>query len=155
MSRRMVWRIVEERFAGEAYSGEGARLYGGRFNSVGVPVVYTAGTYSLAILETLVRMNKQWRLSAYYAVPSSFDAGLVEHVEAGTLPENWKAYPEPEETRHLGDDWAASRRSLVLSVPSVVVSKERNYLLNPRHRDFGGEVTIGEPERVAFDARLF
>ena len=155
MSRRMVWRIVEERFAEDAYSGEGARLYGGRWGSVGVPIVYTAGSYSLALLETLVRMNKRRRLSTYYAVPATFNDGLVERLEEEALPENWKAYPEPEGTRRLGDGWVASGRSVALSVPSVVVPKERNYLLNPRHPGFEGEVAVGEPERVIFDARLF
>ena len=154
VSQRAVWRIVEERFAGEAYSGEGARLYGGRWGSAGVPVAYAAGSYSLALLETLVRMNKRRRLSTYYAVPATFDDELVEGLEEEALPENWKAYPEPEETRRLGDDWVASGRSLALSVPSVVVPRERNYLLNPRHPDFGGGVAVGEPERVVFDARL-
>ena len=41
----MVWRIVTARYAGTAFSGEGARLYGGRWNPMGVPMVYTASTH--------------------------------------------------------------------------------------------------------------
>src|SRR5712691_10095911 len=50
-----VWRLVTARFAKSAFSGEGARLYGGRWNRKGVPLVYTAGTQSLAMLEMLVQ----------------------------------------------------------------------------------------------------
>ena len=51
----VLWRLVTPRFARTAFSGEGARLYGGRWNRKGVPMVYTAGSLSLAVLEMLVQ----------------------------------------------------------------------------------------------------
>ncbi|MBC8006624.1 MAG: RES domain-containing protein, partial [Prolixibacteraceae bacterium] len=45
------------RYAGTAFSGEGARLYGGRWNRKGVPMVYTAGSQSLAMLKCLCKMS--------------------------------------------------------------------------------------------------
>ena len=50
-----VWRLVTARFAKSAFSGEGARLYGGRWNRKGVLLVYAAGNQSLAMLEMLVQ----------------------------------------------------------------------------------------------------
>jgi len=50
-----VWRLVTARFADTAFSGDGARLYGGRWNRKGVPLVYAAGSQSLAMLEMLVQ----------------------------------------------------------------------------------------------------
>lgn len=55
--KRRAWRIVKEKHAATAFSGEGARLYGGRWNSVGTSLVYTSGTKALAALESLVHLN--------------------------------------------------------------------------------------------------
>ena len=40
MAPVVAWRLVRQRHAATAFSGEGARIFEGRWNSAGVPVVY-------------------------------------------------------------------------------------------------------------------
>ena len=151
--RRHAWRIVKERHAGTAFSGEGAYRYGGRWNSAGVRVVYTSGTKSLAALETLVHLNPP--VAFHYKVfRVEFEVGLIEKVPAATLPIGWSDEPPPPATQAIGDLWVRQARSAVLELPSVIIPGESNCLLNPLHRDFP-QIKIGQPERFAFDPRLF
>jgi RES domain-containing protein len=147
------WRIVKTRFASSAFDGEGARKFGGRFNSVGVPVVYTAGSRSLAILEMLVHTGDGNVLSSYSLCSVEFEAALVEKLEPANLPANWQDDPPPPEALALGDDWVSSSRSAVLQVPSAIVPDENNYLINPNHPDFP-RLKIGTPEPISLDKRL-
>jgi RES domain-containing protein len=147
------WRITKAARAAKAFDGEGARLHGGRWNSPGTPMVYTAESRSLAALEMLVHLQSSRLLASYVAIPATFDDRLVEIVEPATLPSRWSAYPPPVALRELGDRWVAASRSVVLQVPSAVVATERLFLFNPRHADFG-RVTIGAAARFEFDRRL-
>ncbi len=147
------WRIVHKRFAAEAFSGEGARLYGGRWNPPGVGMVYTAGSRSLALLEILVHLGRSRLFADYVLIPVQFDAALVTPVEEFGLPAEWDREPPPAATQTLGGQWLAAGERPILSVPSVVVPEERNYLLNPAHRSFG-QIQIGKPTPCRIDRRL-
>ena len=144
------WRIVKAKHAATAFTGEGARLYGGRWNSAGVSLVYTSGSKALAALESLVHLNPPV-LFTYAAIPVEFDEALVE--KAAALPPGWRDSPAPPATRALGDLWAQEARSAVLELPSVIIPGECNYLLNPAHPGFQ-KIIIGRPEPFAFDPRL-
>jgi RES domain-containing protein len=146
------WRVVKKRFAETAFDGEGARRFGGRWNSAGHAMVYTAGTTSLAVLEILVHSDAG--LLPYYAtIPVSFGSDVVDVVEPDLLPAGWRTHPSPFALKKIGDDWIDSKRSCVLRVPSAVVPHEWNYLLNPAHPDFAS-VEIGEPIALETDVRL-
>ncbi len=147
------WRIVKSRHASTAFDAEGARLYGGRWNSPGTRMVYTSSTISLAVLEILVHLQETSLLSSYSLISASFDDAFVERLDHSVLPDGWRAYPAPSELQRIGDEWVRSQRSAVLEVPSVIVERESNYLLNPAHPDFSS-VVIGEPEPFTFDVRL-
>jgi RES domain-containing protein len=131
------WRITKQRRARTAFSGEGARLYGGRWNSLGVPVVYVAESQSLAVLEVLVHLDAPALLDKYVFLETDFDASLVIDLDRSSLPKNWQFDPIPEAIQAIGDRWVLSGDSAVLRVPSVLVPMESNFLLNPRHLDFG------------------
>jgi len=146
------WRIVKEKHSATAFSGEGAARTGGRWNSRGVPVVYTSYTKSLAALESLVHLNPPV-LFTYAAIRIQVDNELIEVLPAKALPPDWQTEPPPPSTKAIGDAWAREARSAVLAVPSVIVSGEPNYLLNPAHPDFK-KISIGKPEPFAFDPRL-
>ena len=124
------WRIVKEKHAATAFSGKGAADSGGRWNSRGVPVVYTSNTKSLAALETLVHLNPPVPFK-YVAIRIQFDDALVEIVRAKALPPDWQTEPPPPSTKAMGDAWARAARSAVLALPSVIIPGELNYLLNP------------------------
>ena len=134
----IAWRLVDAKFADDVFSGEGARLFGGRWNKKGHRVVYTAGTISLATLELVVTTPRAQRLRDYVVSSCAFPRELVEEVDEARLPENWRDYPPPPELKEIGTDWLLSGSSAVLSVPSAVIPilTERNYLLNPEHPDF-------------------
>jgi RES domain-containing protein len=146
------WRIVKAKHARSAFTGDGAAKVGGRWNSRGMPVVYASSTQSLAALESLVHLNPPV-LFRYVAFCIRFDEDLLEVVPRKSLPESWSVHPPGLASKHIGDRWVRSARSAVLSVPSTIIAREANYLLNPAHPDFG-KITIRPPEPFAFDPRL-
>lgn len=145
------WRIVKARRLPTAFTGEGAAKTGGRWNSRGVPVVYTSATRALAALETLVHLNPPIAFD-YRIIHVEFDTKLVERITS-RLPSNWRQSPPPRSTQKLGDAWVRAGKSAVLAVPSIIIPDETNYLLNPAHGDFS-KIRIGKPVAFAFDARL-
>ena len=126
-------------------------MYGGRWTSIGIAVVYTAENAALATLEVLANLRRMTRLRAYVIIRCDFDEQLVTAVD--DLPPNWREYPAPPELQKIGDDWVRSGRSAVLRVPSVIVPGESNYLLNPAHPKFK-KIVIAKPERFELDTRL-
>jgi len=147
------WRIVKAKLAATAFDGEGARRFGGRWNSKGTAMVYTAGSQALAVLELLVHLEDSDLLKHYRLIPVTFDEAMVKALGPGSLPGNWKRRPTPASVRALGDAWIAAGESVVLRVPSVVVPGESNYLLNPLHPGFA-KLVIGKPQPYRFDPRL-
>lgn len=146
------WRIVREDHRSAAFDGEGAWLFGGRWNSRGTRMVYTSITLSLAALETLVHLNPPVAFK-YVAIPIEFDEAIVETVAAMDLPADWNEEPPPPSTAEIGDRWVRESRSAVLKLPSAIISAELNYLLNPGHSDFK-RIRIGKPMPFSFDPRL-
>ena len=145
------YRLVKTKWAASAFDGEGARRAGGRWNSVGTPMVYTAESRSLAALEVLVNLEGPPR--GYSVIRCSFPDRLVETIAPAKLPPEWRQSPAPPALAALGDAWVARVSSVVLAVPSAVTPEELNYLLNPRHREFD-QVTIDPPEPYLYDERL-
>lgn len=149
---KLAYRIVREKFSAAAFTGEGAALTGGRWNSRGIRMVYTSASASLAALETLVHLNPAMSFT-YQLFIIGFDESLLEIVPSADLPPDWREQPPPPSTRQIGDAWIKSARGAVLQVPSVIIPGESNYLLNPSHRDFPS-IHIGKPQPFPFDARL-
>lgn len=148
-----VWRIVKHQHAENAFDGEGARRTGGRWNSMGVGMVYTAESASLALLEVLVHVGTASLLPAYSLATAEVDDRLIERLTEHELPSDWRTSPPPAALQLLGDAWVAGGRSAVLAVPSVVVPWEMNYLLNPEHPGFAA-VDVQPPRRFDLDERL-
>ncbi|NMF87653.1 RES family NAD+ phosphorylase [Aromatoleum petrolei] len=147
-----VWRLVTARFAESAFSGEGARLYGGRWNRKGIAMVYTAATQSLAMLEMLVQ-DEPLR-ARYVVIPARIPSGLhIDRIAADTLPDDWRTPAAREQLQDMGSDWAKGGSAAVLAVPSVVIPSETNYLLNPLH-PFFAKIAIGEAQEFVTDLRL-
>jgi RES domain-containing protein len=147
------WRITKRRHVKTAFTGSGARKYGGRWNSPGTSIVYTSETQSLAVLEMLVHLEQPDLLQRYVLIGITIDAALIETLDNSRLPRNWRSAPPSIALRRLGDEWAASQSTVALRVPSVLVPSESNFLLNPAHPDFH-KLAIGEPTAFAFDERL-
>ena len=146
------WRIVREGLGSTAFDGEGARLFGGRWNSRGTRMIYTSATLSLAALETLVHLNPPVAFK-YVAIPIDFDEALVATVDAMDLPPDWNEEPPPPSAAEIGDRWVKESRSAVLELPGVIIPAEFNCLINPAHSDFK-RIHIGQPLPFSFDPRL-
>lgn len=149
---RTVWRITTARFSQTAFTGEGARLYGGRWNPKGWELVYTAESQSLALLELIVQDTP---LRAHYVlIPAQLPADLPEtRIDVDQLPDDWRTIGAREELQARGLAWLEGGRTAVLNVPSAVVPADRNYLLNPRHPDFA-RIVIADPQSLHTDIRL-
>ncbi|HEX8297353.1 MAG TPA: RES family NAD+ phosphorylase [Chthoniobacteraceae bacterium] len=146
------WRIVREARETDAFTGEGARQFGGRWNSAGRAMVYTSEHSSLAALEILVHLTPRpdWRFKVFRV---QFGEDLVEHIGLEVLAGDWRISPPPASTREIGDRWIREQRSAVLAVPSAIVPVETSYLLNPAHPDFF-RIRIDPSQDFAFDPRL-
>lgn len=136
MSAVKLYRLVNRKWASQAFDGEGARLYGGRWNSKGKVCVYTAGSEALAILEILVHLNNRAALAQYRLFQLTIKNDDVLSVSLKNLPSHWQLQPASADTAQIGDNWLAQQASLALSVPSVIAPREQNILLNPLHPGF-------------------
>jgi len=149
-----VFRLMRKRF-GKELSGRGSALFGARWNSVGVELVYTAANRALAMAEVAVHFT--WgTLPRDFEMLTIFvpDNLAVVALKVEELPVDWQEFPYPETTQKFGDRFVAEDRACVLKIPSVVVAGEFNYLLNPNHDDFCA-VEIIQRMPFPFDQRLF
>jgi RES domain-containing protein len=147
------WRITKAKHAAAAFSGMGAKAFGGWWNSPGNAVVYCAGSTSLAILEMLVHLEASELMRRYVSFEVTFEESLVTAIHIADLPKNWRQSPIPASVQAAGDQWVANGNSAVLRVPSALVPNEWNYLLNPAHPDFA-KIAIGPKQPLRFDPRL-
>ena len=153
MAEVIGWRIVKEKHAQSAFSGEGARIFEGRWNSGGVRVVYCSEHLSLAALEILVHTRPVIMRDKFRAFRATFDDGIMSVIDLKKLPKGWNAQPPTVVSKHLGDEWIKAGRSAVLALPSVLVPLERTFLLNPKHRDFA-KIKIKDMGNFVLDPRL-
>jgi RES domain-containing protein len=100
------WRITKAKHSATAFSGDGAKTYGGRWNSPGTTVVYTSGSESLAILEMLIHLQAQDLMQRYVSFEVSFNQTLMTSVEPATLPKAWRRSPSSVAVQQVGDQWA-------------------------------------------------
>ncbi len=148
----IVYRISNSRYSDDI-SGTGAKIYGSRWNSKGVPMLYTGEHISLAVLEMLVNTNfKDYDIALdllYIQLPTQ---PSITEIKLNKLKDNWK--DDLNFTRFIGDEFIKQNQSLVLRVPSVVVNEEYNYLINPLHPDFK-KLKIADTRSFWPDKRLF
>ena len=147
-----VYRIAKEQYIKDL-SGEGSRLYGGRWNNKGTRIIYTAESRSLATVEYLVHVPLQIIPRDLYIAEIDVPDVEIEIVEASSLETNWQDYPSPKSIRDTGDTWQRDKKALLLRVPSAVIKNEWNILVNPEHRQFH-KVKIASIESYSFDVRL-
>ena len=148
-----LWRIASAAHA--AFDGEGARRYGSRWTRRGLAVVFASATLSLAALERFVHADPD--LEPIDLVALSIEIAervAVETVEIDDLPANWRTYPAPSSLGAIGERWLRAARTAVLSVPSVVIPHERNFLLNPVHAEFA-KLAVRSTEPFSFDPRMW
>ncbi len=149
----LFYRIVQERWASDALNGEGARLYGGRWNLSGTSAVYLAESRALAALEILVHAPREVLLLSWMVIEVEVPDALIEKVSLERLPQSWRERPSSIEAQHFGTQWLRSSRNLALRLPSVVIPEEHTLLVNPFFPAIR-ELKPKKPKRFSFDARL-
>jgi RES domain-containing protein len=148
------WRVCRRRYAAEAANGEGARLYGGRWNSRGVRMVYASPSLALAAVETFVNLEPNLQPPDLASIEGEIPEGLqIGRLDLKALPAHWHETRD-ESLHRFGDDWIRTGRTVALLVPSAAIRGEWNVLLNPAHAEFP-KVTFQRPEPFEFDVRMF
>jgi RES domain-containing protein len=137
-----------------AFSGEGARLAGGRWNHKGQRMVYCSESRALAALEYFVNLDLALGPPRLVFIQVQVPDGLIAELDMSVLPADWRTYPAPDSVKDIGSSWIERAESAALLVPSTVMPEERNLLLNPEHEDFR-RIEIAKPRAFAFDARMW
>lgn len=148
-----LFRLSRKKYS-QTLSGKGAAIRGGRWNSPGMEVIYTAANRSLAMAEVAVHLSYQDLPDDYMmmtiAVP---DGKNTLEIPLKELPLDWQIFPAINATQKIGDKWLTKNKYLLLKVPSVVTQGDYNFLINPDHKDFRS-VKIHSLEQFKFDRRL-
>ena len=149
-----IWRICRARFAAEAFSGHGARRFGGRWNSPGVPMVYASSSLALAAIELFVHLEPNQQPDDLVAISATLpESEPAQRLEPEHLPPAWWT-DDFDPLRAIGDKWIQERRSLAIEVPSAALRMEWNVLLNPEHPAIS-HIRIEKPQPFHFDGRMF
>lgn len=146
-----VFRISKSRFA-ETLRASGRQ---NRWNTEGKFVLYSSSSLSLACLETIVHTSGDLLYTEDYKsivieIPGSISVGVID---LKMLPKNWKEKEQKKYIQQIGDDWYNKQESLLLQVPSAIINREFNYLINTKHPDFK-KLSIAEIDNFMFDSRI-
>ena len=147
------WRIVRAARVDTAFTGEGSRVYGGRWNSRGIPVVYVSEHESLAALEIFVHTMPLSPTDRYFSFRVDWDDKLTEYFPIRNLPPDWREEPPTSASMRIGDEWVQRASSVALALPSLLSASELNFLLNPNHPDFR-KIKVSAPVEYRFDPRI-
>jgi RES domain-containing protein len=146
------YRIVQAEWAASAMTGEGARLFGGRWNPPGIPAVYLADSRALAALEIIVNAPCEVLPLAWWIFEVEVPDDLIETVKHDELPNDWQALPSSPGARFHGARWLQTG-GLCFRLPSAVIPEEFTLMLNPQHPD-AGQLRISGPKEFRFDPRF-
>jgi RES domain-containing protein len=146
-----VFRITGKKYAGDL-TGTGAAIYGGRWNKIGSPVLYTGENKEIALLETIVHTPPMLIPKLEILVLEIPDDSITE-IKTDRLPKNWKSYPAPTILSEIGERWIAEGKTVALKVPSCIIHSAHNYILNCKHPDYP-KVKLIERADFEFDSRL-
>lgn len=152
-----LWRIAVDTpdYPADDKSGAGAKVTGGRWNQIGVPVLYCSSSIALACLETVVHLNLGVLPLNRYLVEISVPISVWRTMETFDSASHvgWDAMPYGKVSVDAGTEWARSGRSVLLQVPSVIIPEEQNILINPLHKDLA-KLAFNEVRKWTYDARL-
>ena len=150
----IVFRLSKKEFVNDL-SGKGAELAGGRWNSIGNAILYTAQNRALCTAEIAVHTPLGIIPENYFLVSiETPKRPKMQTVKKAVLGKSWKSFPHSDQTKKIGDIFLKQNRALILKVPSAVIQGEFNYLINPKHQTFD-QVKVIHIEPFEFYSRLF
>jgi len=139
----------------DGIGGQGGLYASGRWHTRGHPVVYCAFCPPGALLEMLVHaeVDPEDVPDKYLLLELAHEEVLdVEEVNPADLPADWQL--NERVTRAIGDTWLRNKASAVLKVPSAIMPKTWNALLNPMHTNIN-QIQLVETVEANWDRRLF
>ncbi|MFH1032956.1 MAG: RES domain-containing protein [Pseudomonadota bacterium] len=150
------WRLVKARHADNAFDGQGARRFGGRWNAAGTACVYLADSLPLAALELFIHLGAEGFAISFVSFRVLIPPEAVEALDVAGLPGDWRANPPGPQVQALGSQWLRAGRSAALKVPSALMPLGAgfNYLLNPAHADHA-RLGVQDPLPFHFDPRMW
>ncbi|MCX6207856.1 MAG: RES family NAD+ phosphorylase [Bacteroidetes bacterium] len=148
----IVYRVGKTKHAKDL-SGEGARLFGGRWNHQLSPCLYTSATRALAILEFSVNVHLEDLPHLLSITSIEIPDKLIKELKASEIPADWKTIPAPSSTKNLGTEFLKALASPILKVPSVIIEEEFNFLLNPLHKE-SSRFKIVDIKAISYDERI-
>jgi RES domain-containing protein len=155
MTGTIAWRLVPARHQLDAFTGDGARIAGGRWNMRGTRAVYLASSLALAAGETMFYTGGAVHTIPYVVFRVEIPQEIqISALPLSDLPSTWRVEPPPESVKRMGTEWVVSGVAAVLRVPSVLFPAETNYLVNPAHKDFH-RLKISKPESFSFNPRMW
>lgn len=152
----LLYRLTKKKYKNDL-SGTGAAVMGGRWNSMGIKVLYTSSSIALAMAEVLVHLDiSEFPVDAFYILTLEIpDTKSIISVSVKDLSANWNnLIDELPETKKIGDRFVKENKACLLKVPSAVVKGDFNYLFNPQNKCFK-KIKIVKEEPFPFDQRLF
>jgi len=149
-----LYRITQESYSNDL-SGDGSRIFGGRWNSEGRYALYTSANRSLALLETLAHVPAKLFRNKKYILVTVFlpDKAPLKFIEEKDLPNNWDALDIQHVTQKIGDNFLEEQKGLLFRVPSVLMPEEFNYIINPLHPSMK-QVKVIHQREIRFNDRL-
>lgn len=148
----VVYRVGKTEYCNDLF-GEGARLFGARWNPVGVACLYTSSSRALSVLEYSVNLSA-------YEIPKLLSFTLLEipdneiyEVNINDLPQGWNSFPAPTISRIFGNALLTGNNKAIIKIPSTIITKEFNYLLNPNHKN-SFKFKIVDIEDFVYDDRI-
>jgi RES domain-containing protein len=146
-----VYRISKCKFISNL-AGTGAATFGGRWNSKGIHILYTAATPSLALLESVVHISNI-PIDDYCMATIEIPENKLKEIKITDLPKNWFINPAPDNLKLIGDKFIKDNIFLALKLPSAIMMEDFNFLLNPGHPDFN-KVNLVATRTIPIDDRL-
>jgi RES domain-containing protein len=148
-----LFRIVKDVFSKKLVASGRAN----RWNFDDQFIIYTGSSRSLSSLELIVHQNSISPSFKYKVMIISIvdEENLFTSILQKDLPKTWRSMSSYPTLQQLGSEWYNMGKSLVLKVPSAVIPKEYNYLINANHHEFNTKVTLVRTEDYFWDDRLF
>ncbi|HEY6902609.1 MAG TPA: RES family NAD+ phosphorylase [Puia sp.] len=148
----ILYRIGRTKHAKDL-TGEGARLFGGRWNQKGIPCLYTSESRALALLEYTVNVNQDDIPRALSIITLEIPDTPILFLKQEDLPGDWTQAPAPASAKAFGSRLLQSAEHLVIRVPSAVIPAEFNYLINPLHPG-SSAIEIKDIRDFVYDIRI-
>ena len=148
----IVYRISKSQYARDL-SGEGSKKFGGRWNHPGIACIYCSESRALAVLEYAANVSLELMPGKLCIVQIEIPDNSWNTIPPSKLPRNWANHPAPPQTRELGTQLLNRMESLCIKIPSAIIPRENNYIINPLHKDFK-KVKIKSVENFVFDPRV-